>query len=89
MEVFTVIDGAVCILRLPKGVFKQSELYHRGKRLYVKHGSGFVEVRSKDAHGGEHSTSHPDVKLIEWDATSFEWHVEKGIGEILRYGSKQ
>lgn len=64
MELFTIIEDAVAIVRLPKGILKQTKVYHRGKRIFVPHGAGFIRVTARfgsDPYG----TSHPDIKVLE------------------------
>ncbi len=83
MELFTLIEDAHAILRLPKGVQKQVKLYRRGLRVYVPHGGGYVEVRgtastSQPSTNGAHSTSHPDVNVLDFEMTErHQWHLEK------------
>lgn len=71
---FTVIDDGIAILKAPKGVYRQAKLYHRGGRVYVGYGSGFLRVTAK--FGEAWGTSHPDVKVIEIEATGVDF--EKG-----------
>jgi hypothetical protein len=66
MNLFSIIDDAKAIIRLPKGVEKQVDLFHRNGSVYVPHGGGFVRVTTK--FGDTHSTSHPSVKVVEFDA---------------------
>jgi len=65
MDLFTIIEDAQAIVRLPKGVHKQVKVYHRTGRIYVAHGGGFVCVTAK--FGDAHGTSHPDVKVVDID----------------------
>lgn len=63
MDLFHRIDDAEAIVRIKGGIFKQTEVYRRGERIYVKHGSGFVRLC---AHFGEsYGTSSPSVNVIE------------------------
>jgi hypothetical protein len=66
VNLFTVIDEGVAIIRCANGVFKQTKVYQRAGRVYVAHGGGFVRVCAKfnDTFG----TSHPNVKVIELEA---------------------
>lgn len=41
--VFKQLEGDIITLR-QKGVFKQTDLYARGKELFARHGSGFVRI---------------------------------------------
>jgi RNA 3'-terminal phosphate cyclase len=89
MELFTAIEEAWAIVKLPKGVQKQVKLYRRGKIIYIPHSGGFVEVRCQDLNKETvHLTAHPDIKIVEMDVESFPWHIENGIGKLLRYGKK-
>ena len=67
MKVFSVIDDALPIVRHKNGVFKQVQLYYRGDRVYVKHGSGFVEVRYEQPDGTL-CTSMPDLTVVDYDS---------------------
>ena len=77
MELFTLIDDAFGIVRYPKGIHKQVKLYKRKLRVYFPHSGGFVEVRGQE-NDGTFNTSHPDLKLIDYDL-SFE--VVKELGQ--------
>lgn len=74
MELFTVIEDGVAILRGAKGVFKQTKVYHRGERIFVPHGGGFIRVCAN--FGGTFGTSHPDIKVMELEAAGVD--VSKG-----------
>jgi hypothetical protein len=64
VQLFHRIDDAEAIVRLKGGVFKQTELYRRGDRIYVKHGSGFVRLCGGKL--GDHwGTSAPGVNVID------------------------
>lgn len=83
MELFTVIDDAHAILRLPKGVQKQVKLYKRKGRVFVPHAGGYIEVRAKE-YDDSHSTAHPDIKVLEFECDGH--YYEKEIGQQrLRY----
>jgi hypothetical protein len=66
VNLFSVIDDGVAIIRCANGVFKQAKVYHRGGRVYVAHGGGFVRVCA--AFNGTFGTSHPNVKVVELEA---------------------
>lgn len=87
-DVITIIPDVLAWVRLPKGVFKQVKMYHRGDKLFLQHGQGYIEVRGKCTDGrGTVATTHPDVVIVDADFESFSWHVdERGV---TRYGSKQ
>jgi len=80
MELFTSVAGGHAILRAPKGVLKQSDVYRRHDRLYVKAQGGFVEIRYLDAHTGLHSTGHPDVKIVEFEVGEGQLYYVKEVG---------
>lgn len=63
---FTIIEDGIAILRAPKGVYRQSKVYHWRGRVYVAYGSGFLRITAK--FGDSWGTSHPDVKVVEIDA---------------------
>lgn len=66
MNLFTIIDDSVAIIRLKNGVFKQVPVYHRGERVFVPHGGGFIRIC---AHFGDSwGTSCPGVKVTEIQA---------------------
>jgi len=52
---FHEIADAVVILA-KKGTYKQAKVYIRGKGLYAKYGSGFIQLMP-------HGTSAPDVRI--------------------------
>lgn len=82
MDVFSQIDGALAIVRYPKGVFKQVKLYHRKTRVYIPHAGGFILVRGQDICSDAYFTSHPDIKLIEYDAPGVESVKEFGAANL-------
>ena len=61
---FTAVEGGLAILRLRHGVQKQSAVYHRGGRVFVPHGSGFVRV-TETSFDDAFPTVHPDIKVLE------------------------
>jgi hypothetical protein len=63
VDLFHRIDDAEAIVRLKGGVYKQTELYRRGDRIFVKHGSGFVRVTA--LFGDVWGTSAPGVNVLE------------------------
>jgi hypothetical protein len=66
MELFSKIEDAVAIVRYPKGVVKQVGMYRRGAQVFVPHAGGFI--RLVHMFDGVHSTSHPDIKVIDFEA---------------------
>jgi len=58
MAGFRKLEGEFAVTR-SNGVYKQADLYERNGYLYVKHGSGFVQIN----HTG--ATSTPKVSLDE------------------------
>lgn len=65
MNLFHVIEDAYAIVRKPKGVYAQSKLYHRGDMIFLAYGSGFVRIGQK--FGESWGTSHPDIKVIDFE----------------------
>jgi hypothetical protein len=63
MDLFTVIDDATAIVRMPKGVLKQTKVYSRGERVFVPHSGGFIRLTAP--FGDTFGTSHPDIKVVE------------------------
>lgn len=61
MNRFHLIDAAAVILR-HKGVYRQAELYRRGRELFAGHRGGFVQLMSRE------TTSVPDVSWHDLDA---------------------
>jgi hypothetical protein len=63
---FTVYDGAVALLRKPKGVFVQASLYThlRSGQTFVKAAGGYLRI-SAAPFGDYWTTSHPDYKVVE------------------------
>jgi hypothetical protein len=83
MELFTVLDDSLAIIRVGKGVEKQVKLYRRGVKLYVPHAGGYVEIRKK-LENGEWYTTHPQVRLVEY--TGVKTKDEAWLGQmLLRY----
>lgn len=63
MELFQEIRGAVAVLRVPNGVHKQTKVFHRGERVFVPHGGGFVRMTC--SFGEVWGTSHPKVSVVD------------------------
>lgn len=66
MDRMVVIEDAQAFVRLPKGVYKQVNVYARGERIFVPHSGGFIRVCARLGSDGW-STSHPSVKVIDFD----------------------
>lgn len=68
-------------------MFKQTTLYTRNKRVYVKHGGGFIEVRHSvptqlETLSGAYSTSHPDVQVLDYEVPEpLDMEVETELGQ--------
>lgn len=77
MNTFSVIEDAIAIVKLPKGVQKQTKMYHRNGALYVPHGGGYIQVRGK--FDGEWLTSHPDVRVSEFECAGTKYKVTGGL----------
>jgi hypothetical protein len=80
MQVFSVVEDALAIVRLPKGVYKQVKVYTRNTRLFVPHGGGFIQIRTR-WQSEEYATSHPDVKVVELDCPGVEHTKQLGAQE--------
>lgn len=70
MDLFTIVEDGIAIVRAPKGVFKQTKVYTRGGRVFVPHAGGFIRVCA--AFNGQHVTSHPDIRVVEIEAPGLE-----------------
>lgn len=68
MELFGRIEDATAIVRYPKGVHKQVNMYHRGETVYVQHGGGYVRIVQRFGKETELMTAHPDIKVINFEA---------------------
>lgn len=55
---FTVIEDAICIT-YKRGIYRQVSVYHRGKSVYARSGSGFIRLK---VSGG---TSDPNTLWYE------------------------
>lgn len=82
MDLFTVIEDGVAIVRAPKGVFKQVKVYSRGGRVFVPHAGGFIRVCAK--FGDTFVTSHPDIKVMEMEAPGLDVSGEPTIRGTLK-----
>lgn len=64
MHLFHRIDDAEAVVRIKGGVFRQTEVFRRADKVYVKHGSGFVRLcgfRMGEVWG----TSSPNVNVVD------------------------
>lgn len=77
MELFSRIENATAIVRYPKGVHKQVNMYHRGETVYVQHGGGYVRIVQRFGKETELMTAHPDIKVIDFEAANV--HEERGV----------
>lgn len=68
MELFSKIEDATAIVRYPKGVHKQVNMYHRGETVYVAHGGGYVRIVQRFGKETELMTGHPDIKVVDFSA---------------------
>jgi hypothetical protein len=66
MQVFTAIDGKMALVLYLKGVLRQVQMYRRGDLVYLPHAGGYIQVRNQQPEG-YFTTSHPDIKLLEYD----------------------
>jgi hypothetical protein len=87
MQTFVKLEDALAILRLPKGVQKQTPMYRRGLRVYVPHGGGYIEVRgatatTQETSTGAFGTAHPDVQLLDFEfGAADKWTTETDMGQ--------
>jgi hypothetical protein len=65
MQLFHLVEDAVAIVRMPKGIFRQAKMYHRGDRLFVGYGAGFLRITAK--FGDSWGTSHPEIRVMEFE----------------------
>ena len=65
MDLFHEIEGAAAILRLPKGVFKQVKVFHRGANVYVATAGGYVRIAVW--LGNRWGTTHPSIFVEDID----------------------
>lgn len=82
MDLFTVVEEGIAILRCPKGVFKQTKVYRRGNRVFVPHGGGFLRVCVE--FNGRHTTSHPDILVDAIEAPGLVATSEPTIRSTLK-----
>ena len=67
MEHITKLDDALAWCRF--GVTnRQCEIYKRGEKHYLKHGSGYVRICEK--FGNEWLTTVPTIKVLEVEGVS-------------------
>jgi hypothetical protein len=59
MELFHVIEDGVAILRLKRGIFRQTKIYRRGEQVFAAVGGGYVRLI---AYGG---TTNTDITCLE------------------------
>ena len=75
MQLFHEIPDALAIVRLPRGVYKQSKLYHRNERVFVAHSGGFVRIC---AHFGDTwGTSCPGVSVVDMPSDIWGLTIDK------------
>lgn len=65
MDFFSHIEASAVLL-FQNGVYKQVEVYHRGKDVYAKASGGFILL------AGFRTTSHPKIKWMELKAEGVE-----------------
>lgn len=63
MLLFHEIPDGQAIIRIKGSVHKQVKLYHRGERVYIPFGGGYVRIVAK--FGDEWGTAAPNVKVID------------------------
>lgn len=63
MQLFHEIPDGQAIIRVSGNVLKQVKLYHRGERVYIPAGGGYVRIVAK--FGDEWGTAMPKVKVID------------------------
>lgn len=63
MEQFEIVDHAQALVRYKYGIQKIVDLYTRKRRLFIKHGKGFVAICA--FADGHYMTVLPNVKIIE------------------------
>lgn len=68
MELFSVIEDAIAIVRYPGGVHKQVKMYHRGETVYIAHSGGFVRIVQRFGKETELMTANPNIKVIDFEA---------------------
>jgi hypothetical protein len=62
---FIIIPSAQCVLKTHGGVYRQVDVYHRGRHLFARYIGGFIALRR------DNMTSHPRVRWeyidgVEW-----------------------
>jgi hypothetical protein len=78
MELFTAIEDSSAIISLKKGVHKQVKVYRRGEKVYVPYGGGFIRMATQ--FGETFPTSHPDVKVLEFEAEGVK--IVRGVPTV-------
>lgn len=69
MDLFHKIEGAVAIVRGPKCVEKQVDMFRRGERVFVPYSGGFVRIVARmGGEGQPFGTAHPSVSVVEFEA---------------------
>lgn len=63
IELFTLIPDAIAIVRLRSGIYKQSAVWHRGDRVFIRHNGGFARICAK--LGDHWVTSVTGVQVVD------------------------
>lgn len=82
MDLFTLVEDGVAVLRAPNGVFKQTKVFTRGGRVFVPYSGGFIRVCA--AFNSQHTTTHPSVKVVEIEAEGLDLKGEPTIRANLK-----
>lgn len=73
MNLFHKIEGATAIVRGANCVEKQVDMFHRGERVYVPVGGGFVRICGRQGGDGQpFTTAHPRVAVVDYEAEGVE-----------------
>lgn len=64
------LSDAQAFIRTSTGVYKQVDVYRRGDKAYVQASGGYLRICV--GIGGEWPTSHPGVKVIDFDIPGFD-----------------
>lgn len=72
---FSITPGAQCVLKTRGGVYRQVDVYRRGRHLFAKYAGGFIALRR------DNMTSHHHVKWEYIDG------VEWGMGDGEEWGA--
>lgn len=62
---FSKITDAQCVLKTRGGVYRQVDVYRRGRHLFAKYAGGFIALRR------DNMTSHPHVRWEYIDGVEF------------------